>query len=206
MKGADEVLPVLYENGEITEWFQAASKELGYPADQTHAIQIGIPPRTLERDADNPFEKSRRAQTMYSDGAQLSVASSRTLDWLRKQSDADLSIESFRPNIVLGSAEGSELPAHAEDYIEVLESLGSGRWLQLCLEALTVRCPVVEVDQKKGAREQGILKVLSDLRPRRPDGDKRVTFGVNAVLGENSPKKVLLVGDELMVKKLKGLD
>lgn len=118
------------------------------------------------------------AETAYTDGGQLLVASMSTLYWMNEciQSPEPLCMDAFRPNIVLGG-----LPPNAEDVIDCVDIAGISYALKF--GGLCVRCPVTQVVQVTGKKREDKepLAWLAKNRPARPPENVGATFGVNAV-------------------------
>jgi uncharacterized protein YcbX len=126
----------------------------------------------------------------FADAFALLVTGQASLDDLNvrlaKQGQAAVTMDRFRPNIVLDG-----LPAYEEDYLKTLRANGFAlRVVKPC-----ARCTVPGVDPATGESSSIVPDALAGYR-RRDDG---VMFGVNAIVAE-AGDGVLRVGDEVDVE------
>jgi uncharacterized protein YcbX len=119
----------------------------------------------------------------FSDGFPLLLVSSAAVDALNERLPAPVSMDRFRPNLVVSGA-----PAHAEDGWRRLR-IGDA---ELALVKPCSRCVIPSIDQQTGARDPHINRALAAYRRR----DGIVYFGMNAVA---TPGTRFEVGDALEV-------
>lgn len=126
-------------------------------------------------------------QTAFSDGYPILLISQASLDSLNSRLNTPITMQRFRPNLVVGGA----IAAHAED-----------SWRQVQIGAAVfdvvkpcVRCVFTTVDAELGMRDPTgePLNTLKNYR-RTPKG---ITFGMNLI--PRSPGAVLRVGDAVRV-------
>ncbi len=188
--------------GKIRSWlleFLAKHSTGGYDINDVHVL---VRPWHFNRFVKDRHRCDIDAQTMYTDGGQLLVASASTLAWMNeeiaktKEGFKPLDMEAFRPNIVL-----SKLPPNMEDVIKKI-SIDKHRML---FGGLCVRCPVTQVDQAAGTRrsDKQPLAWLGKHRPARPPENTSSTFGVNCVLEDGDERWKLHVGEVLEVEEEK---
>ena len=170
----------------VRDWIRSSLRKLvSDPAYSLDDIELLVPTQDFRRAPEAHNRAGQAAETLFSDGGQLLVASEATLRWvnsLLKTEYGDryrkIFMAAFRPNIVLETAY-----PHLEDLIKLM-TIGQGsEAVDLLFAALCVRCPVTQVERISGSRpDKEPLKVLQK-RPARPDGSSnKVTFGVNAVV------------------------
>jgi uncharacterized protein len=112
------------------------------------------------------------AANMFSDGFPLLVANTASLTELNSRMDRALTMQRFRPNIVIDG-----LPAYAEDQIDELHC-GAVR---LRLVKPCVRCSITTTDQYTGTLDGD--EPLRTLKSYRHDHQlKGVTFAQNAII------------------------
>ncbi|MFL6643892.1 MOSC domain-containing protein [Paraburkholderia fungorum] len=157
---------------------------------------LGVPARLLrfnperERIVDPEYTSSvGGATTYFADGFPLLVIGQASLDDLNVRLNSkgapSISIDRFRPNVVL-----TGLEAYEEDYIESLNVDGTqGQDVQLQLVKLCSRCPMPTVDQAKGAPDPDWpnepTDTLSTYRAN-PQRNGALTFGNNAVVARGA--------------------
>lgn len=124
------------------------------------------------------------AQTAFADGYPLLVVNLASLDALNAALPTPISIENFRPNLVVRDAR-----AWSED-----------AWTQLAVGAERfdavkpcARCVVINVDQRTGEKSDAPLKALTRLHALPGRG---AVFGMNLV---HRSRGVVRVGDEVTV-------
>jgi uncharacterized protein YcbX len=123
----------------------------------------------------------------FADGYPILIVSQESLDDLNARLDVPLSMDRFRPNLVVAGC----------------QPFGEDRWKRICIGEVELalvkpcaRCEVTTIDQATAVRSKEPLKTLATFR--RADGNK-VMFGMNAIpLNEGR----LRVGDpvEFIVK------
>ena len=124
------------------------------------------------RYSDAAWTGDTKAANMFSDGFPILVANLASLADLNARMGRELSMERFRPNIVLG-----DLPAYAEDRIDELRC---GK-VRLKLVKPCTRCVITTTDQQTGQRDGD--EPLRTLRSFRHDKSVQgVTFAQNAIV------------------------
>lgn len=141
----------------------------------------------LDRRADPKWAGSTHAPVSFADGFPVLVANLASLDDLNSRMPEPLTIERFRPNIVLDGLE-----PWAEDRIAALE-FGS---ITLRLVKPCTRCVITSTDQQTGEPSTNPLPVLRSFRFNRDL--MGVTFAENAVVAAGTGD-TLSVGDTCKV-------
>lgn len=153
----------------VDEWF---SKYIERPC---HLVWM---PKNVRRDVNEAY-KAGEGIVSFADGYPFLLASMSSLQDLNGRLEQGISMNRFRPNLVI---EGP--PAFAED-----------RWKKVKIGEITFavvkpcdRCAVITIDQTTGKRGAEPLKTLASFRRH----DKRIFFGQNLIpLNEGTIK----VGD-----------
>ena len=153
----------------VDEWF---SKYIERPC---HLVWM---PKNVRRDVNEAY-KAGEGVVSFADGYPFLLASMSSLQDLNARLEQGISMNRFRPNLVI---EGP--PAFAED-----------RWKKVKIGEITFavvkpcdRCAVITIDQTTGKRGAEPLKTLASFRRH----DKRIFFGQNLIpLNEGTIK----VGD-----------
>ncbi|WP_019142047.1 MOSC domain-containing protein [Noviherbaspirillum massiliense] len=144
------------------------------------------------RHASRKWTGGVEAPTLFADGYPMLVISEASLEdlngKLRAQKREALSMNRFRPNIVISGVE-----AYEEDYADRL-TIGSAalKPVKPC-----ARCNVPSVDQATGVIGPDPLDILQTYRAN-PKVDGGITFGMNAILLEGEGQ-VVRVGQEVDV-------
>jgi uncharacterized protein YcbX len=122
------------------------------------------------------------AENAFSDGYPLLVISQGSLallnERLRERGDDAVTIERFRPNIVLDG-----LDAHGEDQLDEVRFETTQGPVRLKMVQPCVRCVVPDIDPETGVGGQAVGEVLSRTRRNARMGGG-ITFGMNAVILE----------------------
>ncbi len=185
-----------------TDWVRTFLRKHGCGKYDVDSLYVLGRPWGYGREVEERHSCGVVANTAYTDGGQLLVASESTLQWLNDQltlSVADfqpLMMDAFRPNIVFNA-----LPPNIEDTVFQMRSDGRA----LFFGGLCVRCPVTQVYQSTGKRRDDSqpLKGLK-CRPARPPENAGVTFGVNCVASCAAASKwKLAVGETFVVQEEK---
>jgi uncharacterized protein YcbX len=150
----------------------------GARADEWLSWAVGQPVRLvrvagLGRHANPQFAGSVPAPLSFPDGYPVLICNSASLADLNTHLPAPITMERFRPNLVL---EGP--PAWAEDRIDTLTFGG----LTLKLVKPSVRCSIPSLDPKTGTPSIDPTPVLKRFRFNR--ALRGVTFGENAVIAD----------------------
>ncbi|KAJ4975248.1 hypothetical protein NE237_000354 [Protea cynaroides] len=180
----------LDEGAEASEWF---SNYLGKPSRLVRFIE-GSETRAVDP------EYARGYKTMFSDQFPFMLASQGSLNALNEILTETLSINRFRPNILVDGCEPYDEDLWTEIKINDLTFYG----VKLCS-----RCKVPTINQENGIAGSEpnvtLMKVRSDkvLRPNRKQQGK-VYFGQNLVCKESltqGKSKVIKVGDPVYALK-----
>lgn len=120
------------------------------------------------------------AQNQFSDGFPVLVTSTASLDGLnqrlQKRGAAAVTMERFRPNIVLGG-----LGEHDEDRLEDLYITTDQGGVQLRPVKPCARCPIPNIDPQTATSSPEVTDMLQGYRQdHRVNG--AVTFGMNAIV------------------------
>jgi uncharacterized protein YcbX len=129
------------------------------------------------------------ALNQFSDGYSLLVISEASLDHLNEKltaaGAAAVGMERFRPNLVLGNqakgSDGSELAAHDEDRLDLLQIATAQGAVQLKPVKPCPRCPIPNIDPATATSSPEVVDMLQTYRQdARVHG--AVTFGMNAIV------------------------
>lgn len=180
----DDAVPA-YDCDETTAtWF---SKFLGTPCRlvRFHA--------DAKRTASTDWTDGIEAPTLFSDGFPMLVISEASLadlnEKLKAQGRAALTMNRFRPNLVIGGIEAFE-----EDYAASF-TIGAARLkpVKPC-----PRCPIPSIDPATGEFGPDPLDILRTYRVN-PKVDDGITFGMNTIMLEGEGQ-VLRVGQEVEIE------
>ena len=183
------------ERIEVTVWRSTlAALDAGADAAQWFSAFLGAPVRLVrfdpaaQRIANRDWTGDTVAPLRFADGYPLLVIGQASLDDLNarlaKRSVDPISMNRFRPNLVLSGIE-----AYEEDYIDTLRvATGAGeiglRFVKPC-----TRCPIPTIDQSSGAPDPRWPHEPTDtMSAYRADArmDGQLTFGQNAVVTEGA--------------------
>ncbi len=125
------------------------------------------------------------AQNSFSDGFPLLVVSMASLAELNRRLAAAghgaVTMQRFRPNLVLDGQAGAALDAHAEDFIDTLEIAAPEGPVVLKLVKPCARCTIPDIDPLSAAQGQVVSETMSAYRANAIVGGG-LTFGMNAVI------------------------
>jgi uncharacterized protein YcbX len=152
-------LQLPHPNSEYSEWF---SSYLG------QSCRLVYLPPTVVRPVEPPYNNSDWRVSL-ADGYPLLLVTQASLDLLNECLPAPVTIERFRPNLVIAGA-----AAHEEDRWRRLR-IGS---VEVALVKPCARCSIVLVDPSTGERGIEPLKTLARYR-RKP---QKVLFAQNALI------------------------
>lgn len=178
----------------VSVWHDRCSAETVDPAvDQwlsdhlKTACRLVAQPNDGFRQVDQTYAKPSD-QTAFTDGFPFLIISLASLHALNQAMQSNLTMERFRPNLVIDGC-----PAYAED-----------RWRQIDIQGIHFRlpkpcsrCAIPTVNPQTAQREKEPLKTLNRLRK----WDKKVYFGQNALhdtigmLSTGTQVKVLRTGE-----------
>jgi uncharacterized protein YcbX len=135
-----------------------------------------------QRLADKHWTGSLDAPVQFSDGFPLLVASSASLAELNRRLSAPVTMQRFRPNLVLDG-----LDAHGEDFVDEL-SFDDGA-IRLKLVKPCARCSIPDVDPDSAATGHAVGDALAAYRADARVGGA-LTFGMNAVIVEGAGRRL----------------
>ena len=125
--------------------------------------------------------------TRFTDGYPVLILGTASMEHLNKKLAMPLPIDRFRPNLVLSTD-----VAHEEDQWRNLDHT----CFKLDLVKPCSRCVVTTIDQRTGTKGKEPLATLASYRTF----DKKVNFGMNAVVASAEPLSFIEVGDTLHTK------
>jgi uncharacterized protein len=170
-----------YDMGDIAaQWltdFLMADRPAGQPAGKLRLVRFDP---DHPRPVSSKWTQGKSAVTQFSDGYPLLVLSEASLDdlnqRLHKKGEPPISIERFRPNIVL-----SGLQPHDEDRTLELHITSAQENFTLALVKPCPRCPIPNIDPKTAEVNPAVGDTLQTYRQdARLNG--AVTFGMNAIV------------------------
>lgn len=174
--------------------------DMGALAAQWFTDFLGRPLRLVRFDPEQQRLSSRewtgelRAENAFSDGFPILVASAASLadlnERLARAGHAPVTMERFRPNLVLDGLE-----AYEEDHVDELAIATDDGPVRLKLVKPCVRCTIPDIDPATGERGHAVGDTLATYRanPRMKGG---LTFGMNAVVVEGIDR-VLRTGQDV---------
>lgn len=198
LSGDDEIAQVVPENGHMTEWFREFLHRNSDDPVRAQRIHVLRRPKGFTRAVEERHACGIHADTLFSDGGQLLVASDATLRWMneriaeKNRAHVPQRMEAFRPNLVLDG-----LPPNLEDVVASMDVDGQ----VLLFGGMCVRCPVTRVDTLRGEQrtDKQPLAFLGTSRPARPPENAGATFGVNCVLTRGEGPWILRAGTPFRV-------
>lgn len=183
-----------YDMGDVAaQWF---SDFLGpdAPADLKRLRLARFDPE-VKRACDARWTGGREANTQFADGFGLLVTSTASLaelnERLAKAGEAPVTLQRFRPNIVLGGIE-----AHDEDRLGVM-TIATGADAVAVIDPVKpcARCPIPNIDPVTAVSTPAVGDVLQGYR-QDPRVNGAITFGMNAIVLEGDGQ-VLRVGQRV---------
>jgi hypothetical protein len=156
-----------------------------------HRVRLARFDPAGRRLADRAWTGGADAETAFADGFPLLVANQASLDDLNRRlaqaGHAPVTIERFRPNLVLDGLE-----AYDEDHVDELRFDTGDAAVRLKLVKPCVRCSIPNVDPATGVPAPAVGEQLAAYRadPRMKGG---ITFGMNAIVQEGF-ERMLRVG------------
>lgn len=125
------------------------------------------------------------AQNTFTDGFPLLVVSMASLAELNRRLAAAghdaVTMQRFRPNLVLDGLAGAALDAHAEDFVDTLEIDAPEGPVVLKLVKPCSRCTIPDIDLLSAAQGHAVADTMSAYRAN-PIVSGGLTFGMNAVI------------------------
>jgi uncharacterized protein YcbX len=167
---------------------EVAAFDMGALAAQWCGDFLGRPARLVRFDpdarrlADQHWTGSLDAPVQFSDGFPLLVASSASLAELNRRLDTPVTMQHFRPNLVLDG-----LDAHGEDFIDEI-TFDDGA-VRLRLVKPCSRCSIPDVDPDSAATGHAVGDALATYRADARVGGA-LTFGMNAVIVEGAGRRL----------------
>jgi uncharacterized protein YcbX len=184
-----------YDMGDVAaQWF---SDFLGSdaPADLKRLRLARFDPE-VKRACDARWTGGRAANTQFADGFGLLVTSTASLaelnERLAKAGEAPVTMQRFRPNIVLGGIE-----AHDEDRLGAM-TISTGADAAAVIEPVKpcARCPIPNIDPVTAVSTPAVSDALQSYRQDlRLKG--AITFGMNAIVLQGDGQ-VLRVGQRVL--------
>lgn len=159
---------------------EVAAFDMGPLAAQWCSDFLGRPARLVRFDpdaqrlADKHWTGDLDAPVQFNDGFPLLVASTASLAELNRRLDAPVTMQRFRPNLVLDG-----LDAHGEDQLDEI-SFDDGA-IRLRLVKPCARCSIPDVDPESAATGHAVGDALAGYRADARLGGA-LTFGMNAVI------------------------
>lgn len=156
---------------EVTVWEgRCTARDLGSKAASWVSAFLDHPARVvfMPRETFRPVKESPSSRVSFADGHPFLLLSLEAVEELNRRLDEPVSVDRFRPNLVVEGA-----GAHAED---AWRRIGIGD-LELRVVKPCARCTVTTVDQETGRKGREPLRTLA--RYRRHGGS--VYFGQNLV-------------------------
>lgn len=180
------VVEAIRENGIITARLREFIRQFRADAD---TIDVLLPSFRYKREVENKHRRYQSAQTYFTDGGQMLLASESSLAFVQQFINAkqgagarQIPIPVLRPNFVV-----AEWPMHLEDILDNAQIAGTMNDVQqkfdLLFGDLSVRCKVTQVDLMSGtfAADREPFDTFLEQRPLRLDGNKAPTAAVNTV-------------------------
>lgn len=147
-----------------------------------------------------------QAETYFSDGGQLLLTSTSSLDFINAQmrhgkngASLPAKMSAIRPNIVVDG-----WPTNIEDIVASGVVMQERNTIQIQFRALCARCGVILTDTETGGKrkDREPFNSMMATRPHRYEADgsmnKSPTFGVNAVTGLPAWGETIHVGDRIV--------
>jgi uncharacterized protein YcbX len=169
-----------YDMGDLAaQWF---SDFLGpeAPADLKRLRLVRFDPE-VKRACDARWTSGREANTQFADGFGLLVTSTASLaelnQRLAKTGEAPVTMQRFRPNIVLAGVE-----AHDEDRLGAM-TIATGADAAAVIEPVKpcARCPIPNIDPATALSKPAVNDALQGYR-QDPRLNGAITFGMNAIV------------------------
>lgn len=204
-----EIINAVPENGPITARIR---QFLAQFRDDINDIQAFLPWSQHTRAVGDRNRAGENAQTVFSDGGQVLLASKTSLLFnnvlmhgrTRKKKvalEGDVSMDAIRTN-----GEVSGWPPNVED-IAGLAIIHGRDNVRMKFGDLCIRCSVTMVDPKGKRRRDGEpIDTFRETRPHRLDDaskNPKPTFAVNTVFPESEWGKVISVGDAIIIESEK---
>lgn len=198
--GKGDVRKAVKEYGRITAWVRELLRELGdgFKGD-IQQVEVLLPALDFERPVTDADHYHAPGRTLFSDGGQIHMASSTTLEWMNVNLERAngpferLPMAAFRPNVEIDG-----LPPNVEDVAESLVVSGISRNIRLQLGRPCTRCAVTNVHPETG-KKRGDKEPIAWLAAKRPRHDGEPTFGVNAAFPADEVGKIIRVGDAVEI-------
>lgn len=175
---------------EVAIWDdRVVAADAGDEAASWLAERLGRPARLVYMPADcrrpvDPRYATGAETVSFADGFPLLLVSEAALDVLNTRLSVPVSLDRFRPNLVVAGCE-----AHAEDGWQRLR-IGS---VECRVAKPCARCVVPSIDQRSGDRHPELLRALAAYRRGE---DRQVYFGQNLLYAESGR---IAVGDPVEV-------
>lgn len=170
----DDSVSAIEVDKEASEWFSLQLDE---------QVKLVYMPDDSKRLID-PKYASNSEFVNFADGYPLLLANSASLDDLNERLERTISIDRFRPNIVVSGS----LPFEEDEWNNVSIGDSAIEVVKKC-----ARCVMVNIDPNTSKKAKDVLQVLSTYRNK----NNKVYFGVNALILKTG---IIKVGDELVIR------
>ena len=181
--------PEITESLDVTVWHdQCSAFPVSKAADQWFSdflqtsCQLVYQPESSTRTVDQNYAQAND-QTSFSDGFPFLIVSEASLAQLNQQMNLSLSMQRFRPNLVI-----TDCTAYAEDSWREI-SIGE---ISFRLPKPCSRCSVPQIDPETALSDKEPLRTLARTRKWK----NQVYFGQNAL---HNSEGILRIGDELII-------
>jgi len=169
----DDKVPAVEVSLEVSTWF---SNEIG------KAIRLVYMPDNSERLIDANYANNSEIVS-FADGYPVLVANTTSLYELNSRLNQSVTIDRFRPNIVVAG----ERPFEEDDWKSI--TIGT---IQLSLVKKCARCVMVNINPNTAEKETSVLSVLASFRKK----NNSVFFGIN---GFAKVGGIINVGDKVEI-------
>ena len=140
----------------------------------------------------------------FADGYPYLLTSQESLDDLNERLDTPISIDRFRPNIVI---EGCQKPFEEDDWKLISFQPKTTTTISTSVEAIDffvakscARCTIITVDQSSAQRTKGEpLRTLAGYRTQ----DRQVLFGQNLQHDDSAVGQAIQTGNQLTIRHFK---
>lgn len=208
-----EIIPAVVENGPITARIRQFLSQF---RDDVDAIDVLVTSTRHHRMVADKHRCGQHAATLFSDGGQQLLASDASLAFVNdrmrtkprhKPLEGDVAMDAIRPNIQI-----SGWPAHLEDVAASAKIIGARdgtyRDIEMLFGDLCIRCSVTMVNNETGKRRSDgePLATFGEARPRRLDGNRTPTFGVNTAFNHHHWMTAFRTGDHIVAKTEKQVE
>ena len=168
----DDTVNAIEVSTEVSKWFSSQLKQ---------AVKLVYMPDDSQRMIDPKYAKNEESVS-FADGYPILITNTASLEDLNKKLESKISMERFRPNMVVNGQVAFE-----EDNWYNL-AIGNTK---LEVVKRCARCVMVNINPENAIKETKVLQALSTYRKK----NNKVYFGVNALVQEMGEVKV---GDDVV--------